>query len=81
MSSAFTAFIAVLFLTWPVAETHPAHELLLRPAHTGLSIEVMGFASEADCEAFIAAAREGGAENLLPVAQGLRLDDASCRPL
>lgn len=78
MSNVVEAFVAVLFLAWPVPEGHPAHGYLAEPDETRLVVEIMGFDDQAGCAEFIAAAQAGTTPGLVPV-DGARVVQAECR--
>lgn len=75
MTNIVEAFVAMLFLSWPVAEGHPAHGYLAEPEETRLVMEVMGFSDAESCEAFIAEAQAG--EGVVPV-EGAQVVHAEC---
>ena len=77
MTGVMEAFVAMLFLAWPVAEGHPAHGYLADPEEAGIIMEIMGFSDAESCEAFIADARAGDAGEVLPVV-GTELVHAEC---
>lgn len=80
MSSVAEAFVAILFLAWPVPEGHPAHGYLAEPGETAVTMQVAAFPDAQSCKDFIAAASGGGAADMLPV-NGAQVMDAECRKL
>ncbi|PQO23895.1 hypothetical protein C2I36_05470 [Rhodobacteraceae bacterium WD3A24] len=77
MSPIMEAFVAVLFLAWPVPDGHPAAAYLVEPEETQLAVQYMGFASREDCEAFLALAQNDPPAGMLPY-EGARVMGGEC---
>ena len=80
MGGSTMAFVAMLFLSWSVPNSAPYGNLLADPNNSQLVVEVMEFADESDCQAFIEKVREDDSGAFLPY-DGATLSHAECRPL